>query len=485
MKSTFIKRAVFAAILALVLANFSNAQISFASNQAQLNYSGNNLQVEKKNVQAHMEFLASDALQGRGSGTQFELLTGKYLASQMQQFGVEPAGDTDKSGKKTFIQTINISRNSFAEAPKLNYTANGSSISLEHGKQMIVFRMLAEKIGGELQKLKVGEKPQKGKIALLRQSGRTQNLMRSLGELLDSGAAAVLVEENPQIRAGWNRFAARKVSFTAFEKQTGNFSTALIFIDKNSAEKLSEVADGTQIKIGGRLGKPQTRQTWNSVGMIKGSDPKLSSEVILLSAHMDHVGVRPNTPGDDKIFNGADDDASGCIAVLELARVLASGKRPKRTVYFAFFGSEEAGGFGSKYFVNNLPFPKHKFIANLQFEMIGRPDAKVGKDELWLTGFDRSNLGVTLAKKGAKLVNDPHPEQNFFRRSDNYTLAKEGIIAHTVSSFGLHKDYHQPSDEYDTIDFNHMTQAINSMIKPIQWLTNSDFKPTWYEGKKP
>ncbi len=200
---------------------------------------------------------------------------------------------------------------------------------------------------------------------------------------------------------------------------------------------------------------------------------------------LDHLGVRDNAKGDDKIFNGADDDASGCVAVLELARVLANGKRPKRTIYFAFFGSEEAGGYGSKFFVNNLPFAKENIAANLQFEMLGRPDVKVGKDELWLTGYERSNLGAELAKQGAKLVKDPHPQENFFQRSDNYTLAKEGVVAHTVSSFGLHKDYHQASDEIETMDFEYMTNAVNSMVKPVQWLVNSNFKPTWYEGMRP
>ena len=109
----------------------------------------------------------------------------------------------------------------------------------------------------------------------------------------------------------------------------------------------------------------------------------------------------------------------------------------------------------------------------------------VKPEELWLTGYERSNLGPELAKRGAKLVQDPHPEQNFFRRSDNYTLAKQGIIAHTVSSFGLHRDYHQASDEIRTIDFVHMTKSINSMVAPVEWLVNSDFKPAWNEGKQP
>ena len=168
----------------------------------------------------------------------------------------------------------------------------------------------------------------------------------------------------------------------------------------------------------------------------------------MLSAHLDHIGVRANAPaGADAINNGADDDASGTIAVLELARALALGPRPKRTIVFAFFGSEEAGGFGSGYFADKPVVPLTQIVANLQFEMIGRPDDKVPPHTLWLTGYERSTLGPALAKQGAKLVQDPHPEQNFFERSDNIQFARRGVVAHTVSSYGMHKEYHQPSDE--------------------------------------
>jgi Peptidase family M28 len=224
--------------------------------------------------------------------------------------------------------------------------------------------------------------------------------------------------------------------------------------------------------------------TTNVVGILRGSDPKLSKETILLSAHLDHLGVREGMPGDN-IFNGADDDASGVTAVLELAEALAAGPKPKRTVVFALFGSEEIGGWGARYFQEHPPIPIESFVANLEFEMIGRPDSAVAAHTLWLTGYERSNLGPELAKHGARLVADPHPEQNFFRRSDNYVLATKGIIAHTVSSFGLHSDYHRPSDELSRIDFKHMTEAIASMVEPVRWLINSDFKPAWSEGGKP
>jgi hypothetical protein len=129
--------------------------------------------------------------------------------------------------------------------------------------------------------------------------------------------------------------------------------------------------------------------------------------------------------------------------------------------------------------------PLETIVANLEFEMIGRPDSAVPPHTLWLTGYERSDLGPRLAKQGAKLVQDPHPEQSFFTRSDNIQLARRGVIAQTVSSFGLHTEYHQPSDEVRLVDFPHMTNAIRSMLEPVRWLANSSFKPTWKPGMKP
>jgi Zn-dependent M28 family amino/carboxypeptidase len=226
-------------------------------------------------------------------------------------------------------------------------------------------------------------------------------------------------------------------------------------------------------------------ETRNVIGTIPGRDPQLKDQVILLTAHLDHIGMGTGASGDN-IYNGADDDASGCVAVLQLARALAEDdEAPKRTVIFAFFGSEETGGQGNQYFLAHPPVPLDHIVANLEFEMIGRPDPAVRPDQLWLTGFDRTNLGPELARHGAHLVADPHPSEHFFQRSDNFALAQKGIVAQTVSSFGLHKDYHQPSDDALHIDFTHMEQAIHSMFKPVRWLANSQFKPDWLAGKKP
>ncbi len=228
----------------------------------------------------------------------------------------------------------------------------------------------------------------------------------------------------------------------------------------------------------------EKKYTWNAVGILRGSDPKLRDSAVLLSAHLDHLGISQPVKGDD-IYNGADDDASGTTAVLELARVLGRGPRPRRTVIFALFGSEETGGQGSAFFREHPPVPLKQIAVNLEFEMLGRADSAVRSDTVWLTGWERSNLGPRLAARGAKLVADPHPSENFFARSDNYVLAKKGVVAQTISSYGLHNDYHQPSDDVAHIDFKHMDAAIGSLLLPIRWLVNSSFTPQWNEGGKP
>lgn len=236
---------------------------------------------------------------------------------------------------------------------------------------------------------------------------------------------------------------------------------------------------------------PRT-ETWNAIAMLPGTETAQPGEAILLTAHLDHLGVgRPDAahPGADLIYNGADDDASGTTAVLAIAQALTSaaamGQRPRRTIVFALFGSEELGGFGNAGFLAHPPMPLTSIVANLEFEMIGRPDPAVPAGTLWLTGYERSNLGPELAKHGARLMPDPHPAQKFFQRSDNYALARKGIVAQTVSSFGLHSDYHQPSDELSTIDFAHLETAIASMVAPIEWLASSTFSPAWNPNGRP
>ena len=142
----------------------------------------------------------------------------------------------------------------------------------------------------------------------------------------------------------------------------------------------------------------------------------------------------PRGTSGDTVFNGADDNASGVTAVLELARVLAWGARPRRSIVFAWFGSEETGGQGSRHFIDHPPVPLSDIVADLQFEMIGRPDPAVPNGTLWLTGFERSTLGAELVRRGARLVADPHPDQKFFERLDNIAFARRSPKRHQNKS---------------------------------------------------
>jgi Zn-dependent M28 family amino/carboxypeptidase len=219
--------------------------------------------------------------------------------------------------------------------------------------------------------------------------------------------------------------------------------------------------------------------TTNAIGYLKGSDP--ATGTLLFSAHLDHLGVR----ADGTVMHGANDDASGTTAVLELAEALASGKQPKRSILFVCYGSEEIGEFGSTYFGEHPPVPLEQIVANVEFEMIGAQDPKLPTNTLMMTGFDRSNLGEALKQHGALVTGDPYPEEHFFERSDNYALALKGVVAHTVSGWAITPTYHQPTDTYADLNIPFMTNAIRSLVDPVEWLANGDFVPAWKPGGKP
>ena len=228
------------------------------------------------------------------------------------------------------------------------------------------------------------------------------------------------------------------------------------------------------------------RRAANVVGLLRGSDPALRDEYVILGAHYDHIGVSGADAVDgDSIFNGADDDASGVVAMLETARQLSEGRAPKRSVIFVAFIGEENGMTGTNWFIRNPPRPLAQVVADLQVEMIGRPDSVAGgPGKGWLTGFERSTMGELLSAAGVALIADPRPAQNFFMRSDNYPFALEGIPAHTVSTFGGHTDYHGVNDEVDRMDLDHVAAVINATAKAVRVLADGE-RVTWKDGGKP
>ena len=419
--------------------------------------------ITEQSIRAHLEFLASDALNGRGSGTRDEWLAATYIASQFRQWGLEPMGEGGGH-----VQTIEMSTGQTASAPVLTV----GDLKLIHGREILVATLASAKTAGRLWKYKAGAAVPDGAVVLLPPGERPAI----------TGAVCLLVPETPEQRAQWSTRGAAMPSIgtrpTKLIEQPSS-RASLIYVDSATHAALTGLPDGTAASLAADIRMTTSGSTWNTVGRLTGSDPALARDVIVLSAHLDHVGARPSVPGTDTIYNGADDDASGTVAVMMLAEALAKGPRPKRTIVFALFGSEERGGFGAGYFVDLPVVPLNQIVADLQFEMLARPDPMVPPRTLWLTGYPLSNLGAELARQGARLVADPHVSENFFMRSDNIRFARRGVVAHTVSSYGLHKDYHQPSDEIRLVDFSHMTEAIQSLLDPVRWLANSTFKPAW------
>ena len=416
-----------------------------------------------------------------GSGTRDEWVAATYIASQIKQWGLEPMGDDGG-----YVQTVAIERPELGGPPVLSL----GDRRLVHGKEITVASMAAPRVSGPVGRYEPGTRIAAGTVVVVGELPRG-----ATAEL--ASAALILTRQNGC--GGFRgqpgalpRISPRLVGITESQSRP-----SCVGLDPSALSAAEKLPAGTTVTLEGEVKTVAKGNTWNAVGRITGSDPQRAQEVILLSAHLDHLAPRGNPssptasarqavdPGVDNIFNGADDDASGSVAVMELAQAIVRGSRPRRTIVFAWFGSEESGGGGSRYFADKPVVPLDRIVANLQFEMIGRPDNKVPAHTLWLTGYERSNLGPELARQGARLVQDPHPEQNFFQRSDNIQFARRGVVAHTVSSYGLHKEYHTPADEIRFIDFAHMTDAIRSMLGPIRWLADSDFKPSWRPGMKP
>jgi Zn-dependent M28 family amino/carboxypeptidase len=222
----------------------------------------------------------------------------------------------------------------------------------------------------------------------------------------------------------------------------------------------------------------------NVVGMIRGSDYKLAREVVLVDAHYDHLGIGKPVNG-DSVYNGADDDASGTTAVVEIARALAAGPAPKRTILFVATTGEEVGLLGTRWFIEHPPVSLKAIVANLEIEMIARPDSLAGgPGRAWLTGYERSTMGAMFTAAGLPIVADARPTQHFFERSDNIAYAQMGIPAHTLSTFNLHTDYHRPSDELSSVDFDHMTRVIQAGVKAVRILADGP-APHWNKGGQP
>ncbi|WP_367752305.1 M28 family peptidase [Flavobacterium sp. WC2430] len=233
-----------------------------------------------------------------------------------------------------------------------------------------------------------------------------------------------------------------------------------------------------------------TKKLNNVVGMLKGKTKP--NEYVIFSGHYDHLGVgspEEGVPHDatDSIYNGANDDAAGTTAVIVLAEYFKKINNNDRSIIFSTFVAEELGGYGAKYFSEQMN--PEQVMAMFNIEMIGT-DSKWGENSAYITGFDKTNMGEILQKnlEGSqfKFHPDPYPEQQLFYRSDNATLARQGVPAHTISTSKMDNEpnYHKASDEIGTLDMDNMTEIIKAIAISSSSIISGKDTPTRVDTTK-
>ncbi len=242
----------------------------------------------------------------------------------------------------------------------------------------------------------------------------------------------------------------------------------------------------TAMYKGRREGDVETK-VHNVIGILRGSDPKLKDTYLLITAHYDHLGMRTTGDG-DRIFNGANDDGSGTVSVIEIADAMSRlPKRPKRSIVFMTFYGEERGLVGSRYYGSHPILPLDKTIADVNLEQVGRTDDSEGPrvSAVAMTGYGYSNMtdAFEAAGKVAGVAIQKHPRFSdaYFGASDNQALADQGVPAHTVCTAFSYPDYHQVGDSWDKVDYDNMAKVDRMVALAILSLANSDQEPKWDE----
>lgn len=462
------------------------------------NYAPDVDQISKTNLKAHLEFIASDLLLGRDTPSQGLDLAARYIASHLEMYGAEPGGDNG-----TYFQMITLGR-SVLKAEGTLCAIDGKSLEL--GTDYVPDAAVAGDVQGPAVFVKSGwtnaQKgidPMKGlnlKGAIVVTDGMLPDGVARRDTFNDPnwespavaakryGAAAVVTVSGLPGGQGWKRQVDRMTQGGRFSIQSPDRPVGVpsITVSPEVGETLKSSAlnamraefppnaPTVSIKLNA---VNETQTTQNVIGIIRGSDPVLKNEFVALGAHYDHVGVgQPDNRG-DTIYNGADDDGSGTVAMLEIARVVAAGKRPKRSLIFVWHCGEEKGLWGSQYFAAHPTIDFSKLIIQVNMDMIGMSKKPGDTNPANADLTDSRSIYVIGPKlissditKTLTAVNDATVKMNlldtydttsdpnrYYQRSDHYSYIAKGVPAIFLFS-GSHENYHRPSDEVSQIDFD-------------------------------
>jgi len=408
-----------------------------------------------ESVTKDVTYLASDELKGRANFSPEIDQAASYIAQRFSDIGLSPINaEKNDSYKQTFNVHSMMPTSLIITMNKKNVAKENLAMVSSIGQ---FFWDKANIDNGSVKKHIIGS---------------SDNIGSVLSELNKTGGQH-LVLLNTQHRGMFIRYQSYFQQGLTKLSLDDRGAIVIILTDDDNIDSLS-VEASTRIS---------QRLLTNVVAVLAGKTKP--EEVILYSSHYDHLG--DNGKVDDKIFNGADDNASGTSAVINIAQYYANKGDNARTLIFAAFTAEEIGGFGSKYFSEQLD--PTTITAMINIEMIGKP-SKFGAGAVWMTGMERSNLGQllneNLKEHSIKIHQDPYPEQGLFYRSDNATLARLGVPAHSFSSTELDKDqhYHKVSDDLASLDLNSMFKVIQSLAFATQGLVDGSITPTRIDSAK-
>jgi hypothetical protein len=383
--------------------------------------------LNKSETERLEKFLSSDALEGRKVYSKGIELAADFIANEFKQNGLKTWGKSD-----TYLQRFSKMNAKFiAASGNLEGTAiDTKNIIVVTAQEKLVVN---ENSGYELVKI-----------------SKEDNLMNSVRKFMTAGKNyVVLVDES--FAQNFGRLVQLKSNINENQK-------SLIFILTNTTPSKFTIEATHQI---------EKLPLANVVGVLPGKS--LPNEYVIFSGHYDHLGVNSKRAvNGDSIYNGANDDAAGTTAMIMLSKYFATLGNNERTIIFAAFTAEEAGGFGAQYFSKQFDPLQVKAMFNI--EMIGT-ESKWGKNSAYITGYEKTDMGAILQKnlEGTEFTfyPDPYTDQNLFYRSDNATLARLGVPAHTISTSKMDSEpnYHKPSDQFETLDIDNMTEIIKAIAK--------------------